>query len=144
MIIIIIIIIFLIITLGLELQWYYSDVCFVTFSVPSIFLASVLEAFLICNLNAVIETVKTAFFWSKYFILSFRSPGCDLRQNSNSVYNYSQICIYIARNLFVVFHFFLTKVTTWWPKARNKILWSEERRFHCFNYIYTWSRFIYI
>ena len=46
--------------------------------------------------------------------------------------------------LSVLFIFFLTKVTVWWPKARNKILWSEERRFHCFNYVYTWSRFIYI
>ena len=44
----------------------------------------------------------------------------------------------------IFFFFFLTKVIAWWPKARNKILWSEECRFHCFNYVYTWSCFIYI
>ena len=51
--------------------------------------------------------------------------------------------IYIYIVIFV-FHFFLTKVTVWWPKAWNKILWSEECCFHCFSYIYTWLCFIYI
>ena len=54
----------------------------------------------------IIETVKTAFFWSFLIIV-------------------------------LSHHFFLTKVTVWWPKARNEILWSEERRFHCFKHVFS-------
>ena len=48
----------------------------------------------------LIETVKTAFFWSKYSISSFRSPGCDLRQEEMK--DNKQIASYIYTYLWII------------------------------------------